>query len=74
MADIQKTIFTNANGDNLIVIPTYTSANAGMVLAVNSQGTGLEWISISDVPANAASVNGEPVGVNGDYITVGEGQ
>lgn len=74
MSDIQIRQFTNTNGDTIIVLPLFTQEDVGKVLAVNSEGTGLEWISISDVPANAASVNGEPVGVNGDYITVGEGQ
>lgn len=53
-------------------IPKYTQADAGKVLAVKSDGSGLEWISLA--PANAVSVNNEPVGVNGDYFTVGEGQ
>lgn len=61
--------------DSRFVIPPYSIANAGMVLAVNASGTGLEWISPgSNVPANALGVNGEPLGVNGDYVTVGEGQ
>lgn len=75
MSDIQISQFTNTNGDTIIVIPPYSIANAGMVLAVNASGTGLEWINPgSNVPANALGVNEEPLGVNGDYVTVGEGQ
>ena len=64
----------NASTSNVVwkapQIPSYTTADAGKVLAVNAAGTGLEWISL--VPANAVGVNNEPVGVNGDYVTVGE--
>ena len=34
----------------------------------------LSWVEDSNVPANAIGLNNEPVGVNGDYFTVGEGQ
>jgi len=34
----------------------------------------LSWVEDSNVPANAVGLNNEPVGVNGDYFTVGEGQ
>lgn len=45
MADIQKTKFTNLNGDNLIVLPDTDEANNGDVLTfTNDEGTSaLKW-------------------------------
>ena len=69
----------NATSDEIVwaapqpcKIPEYTQSDAGKVLAVKADGSGLEWISLA--PANSVGVNNEPVGVNGDYFTVGEGQ
>jgi hypothetical protein len=50
MADIHKSNFTNINGDNLIVIPPYSQANAGNVLQINQDGTGLSWVSLTPAP------------------------
>ena len=38
MSDIQKTKFTNSNGDNLIILPDTDSANNGDVLTVTKSG------------------------------------
>jgi hypothetical protein len=48
MSDIQIRQFTNTNGDTIIVLPTFTQEDVGKVLAVNSEGTGLEWIDLQD--------------------------
>ena len=45
MSNIQKTKFTNSNGDNLIILPNTDSANNGDVLTVNKSGqtTSIVW-------------------------------
>jgi len=70
------TVYGYAGANKLCVanpVPTFTTADAGKVLTINAAGNGLEW-TLPNVPANAVSLNNEPVGVNGDYFTVGEGQ
>ena len=70
------TVYGYAGENKLCVanpVPTFTTADAGKVLTINAAGNGLEW-ALPNVPANAVSLNNEPVGVNGDYFTVGEGQ